>query len=136
MTDLGRDNYTEAESRVIEELKELEKPFLVILNTNRPNDPATRSLANEMETLYNVPVLPMDCAQLTYEDVYGILQEVLYEFPVKEVNILLPKWVEELEEETDGLLFVERETVEKEYPIPSAFGAYANRINIVLGNKR
>ena len=99
VTDLGRDNYTEAESRVIEELKELEKPFLVILNTNRPNDPATRSLANEMETLYNVPVLPMDCAQLTYEDVYGILQEVLYEFPVKEVNILLPKWVEELEEE-------------------------------------
>ncbi|MBR0325383.1 MAG: stage IV sporulation protein A [Selenomonadales bacterium] len=99
VTDLGRDNYTEAESRVIEELKELEKPFLVILNTNCPNDPATRSLANEMETLYNVPVLPMDCAQLTYEDVYGILQEVLYEFPVKEVNILLPKWVEELEEE-------------------------------------
>lgn len=99
VTDLGRDNYTEAESRVIEELKELEKPFLVILNTNRPNDPVTRSLANEMETLYNVPVLPMDCAQLTYEDVYGILQEVLYEFPVKEVNILLPKWVEELEEE-------------------------------------
>ena len=44
--------------------------------------------------------------------------------------------VEELEEETDGLLFVERETVEKEYPIPSAFGAYANQINIVLGNKR
>ena len=99
VTDLGRDNYTEAESRVIEELKELEKPFLVILNTNCPNDPATRSLANEMETLYNVPVLPMDCAQLTYEDVYGILQEVLYEFPVKEVNILLPKWIEELEEE-------------------------------------
>ena len=44
--------------------------------------------------------------------------------------------VEELEKETDGLLFVERETVEKEYPIPSAFGAYANQINIVLGNKR
>ena len=99
VTDLERDNYTEAESRVIEELKELEKPFLVILNTNRPNDTATRALANDMETQYNVPVLPMDCAQLTYEDVYGILQEVLYEFPVKEVNILLPKWIEELEEE-------------------------------------
>ncbi len=99
VTDLDRDNYLEAEGRVIEELKELEKPFLVILNTSRPNDSATRSLVAEMETLYNVPVLPMDCAQLTYEDVYGILQEVLYEFPVKEVNILLPKWVEELEEE-------------------------------------
>ena len=52
VTDLGRDNYTEAESRVIEELKELEKPFLVILNTNRPNDPATRSLANGLRTTY------------------------------------------------------------------------------------
>lgn len=99
VTDLERNNYIDAESRVIEELKELEKPFLVILNTNHPNDTATRSLVAEMETMYNVPVLPMDCAQLTYEDVYGILQEVLYEFPVKEVNILLPKWVEELEEE-------------------------------------
>ena len=99
VTDLERDNYLEAEGRVIEELKELEKPFLVILNTSRPNDRVTHSLVAEMETRYNVPVLPMDCAQLTYEDVYGILQEVLYEFPVKEVNILLPKWVEELEEE-------------------------------------
>ncbi len=99
VTDLERDNYLEAEGRVIEELKELEKPFLVILNTSRPNDSVTHSLVAEMETRYNVPVLPMDCAQLTYEDVYGILQEVLYEFPVKEVNILLPKWVEELEEE-------------------------------------
>ena len=99
VTDLERDNYLEAESRVIEELKELEKPFLVILNTSHPNDNSTQVLAAEMEAMYNVPVLPMDCAQLTYEDVYGILQEVLYEFPVKEVNILLPKWVEELEEE-------------------------------------
>ncbi len=99
VTDLERNNYLVAESRVIEELKELEKPFLVILNTSRPNDSTTHALAAEMETMYNIPVLPMDCAQLTYEDVYGILQEVLYEFPVKEVNILLPKWVEELEEE-------------------------------------
>lgn len=99
VTDLDRASYTDAESRVINELKELEKPFLVILNTNRPSSDEAKSLAEKMETTYNVPVLPMDCAQLTYEDVYGILQEVLYEFPVKEVNILLPKWVEELEPE-------------------------------------
>lgn len=99
VTELERANYIDAESRVITELKELEKPFLVILNTNRPASDEAKTLAEEMETAYNVPVLPMDCAQLTYEDVYGILQEVLYEFPVKEVNILLPKWVEELEAE-------------------------------------
>lgn len=99
VTDLERESYIEAESRVISELKELEKPFLVILNTDKPSDERTQELAVEMETMYNVPVLPMDCARLTYEDIYGILQEVLYEFPVKEVSILLPKWVEELEEE-------------------------------------
>lgn len=99
VTELDRENYIDAENRVITELKELEKPFLVILNTNRPSSNEAKSLAEQLETTYNVPVLPMDCAQLTYEDVYGILQEVLYEFPVKEVNILLPKWVEELEEE-------------------------------------
>lgn len=99
VTELERTGYLEAESRVITELKELEKPFLVILNTNQPTSAESQSLAMEMETMYNVPVLPIDCAQMNYQDVYGILQEVLYEFPVKEVNILLPKWVEELDEQ-------------------------------------
>lgn len=97
VTELPQEKYVEAEERVINELKELQKPFLVLLNTNRPTAKETRELVAQMENKYDVPVIPVDCAQLNYDDIYTILQEVLYEFPVKEVNISLPRWVEELE---------------------------------------
>lgn len=99
VTDLPRDKYIAAEERVVNELKELEKPFLVILNTNKPTAKETRELVAKLETSYDVPVIPIDCAQLNQDDVYAVLQEVLYEFPVKEVNISLPKWIEELTED-------------------------------------
>jgi stage IV sporulation protein A len=97
VTDLSREKYLPAEERVINELKALEKPFLVILNTNRPTAKETRELVAKLENEYDVPVVPVDCIQLNQDDIYAILQEVLYEFPVKEVNISLPKWIEELE---------------------------------------
>ena len=99
VTDLPRENYLPAEERVINELKELQKPFLVILNTGQPTSKETRELVAKLENQYDVPVIPVDCAQLNHDDIYTILQEVLYEFPVKEVNITLPKWVEELEKD-------------------------------------
>ena len=98
VTDLERDKYVLPEERVINELKELEKPFLVILNTNQPTSSHTQELIAELENQYNVPVIPVDCAKLTGDDIFAILQEVLYEFPVKEVNIELPQWIEELNE--------------------------------------
>ncbi len=97
VTELPRDKYVPAEERVINELKDLQKPFLIILNTANPSAKDTRELVAKMENKYDVPVIPVDCLQLTQDDVYSILQEVLYEFPVKEVNITLPRWVEELE---------------------------------------
>lgn len=97
VTDLPRENYVPAEERVIAELKELQKPFLIILNTGYPSAKETRELVAKLEDKYDVPVIPLDCAQIGHDDVYAILQEVLYEFPVKEVNITLPRWVEELE---------------------------------------
>jgi len=99
VTDLPREKYLPSEERVISELKELQKPFLVVLNTCRPSTKETRELIAKLENEYDVPVIPVDCAQLNQDDIYAILQEVLYEFPVKEVNISLPKWVEELESE-------------------------------------
>ncbi len=98
VTDLDREDYIEAEERVINELKTLEKPFLVILNTKYPGEDDTTKLRMSLEEKYDVPVVPVDCMQLESEDVYAILQEVLYEFPVKEVNVILPKWVEQLPE--------------------------------------
>ncbi|HEY3426323.1 MAG TPA: stage IV sporulation protein A [Negativicutes bacterium] len=97
VTDLPRDKYVSAEERVVNELKELDKPFLVLLNTSHPTTKETRELVAKLESSYDVPVIPVDCAQLSHDDIYAILQEVLYEFPVKEVNISLPKWIEELE---------------------------------------
>ena len=97
VTDLPREKYVPSEERVINELKELQKPFLVVLNTCRPAAKETRELIAKLENAYDVPVIPVDCAQLNSDDIYAILQEMLYEFPVKEVNITLPKWVEELE---------------------------------------
>ncbi len=99
IADIPRGNYLEAEEKVIAELKTLDKPFVVLLNTERPFAENTIELSREMEEKYGVPVLPVDCAELTQDDIMQILEEVLYEFPVAEVNINLPRWIDELEEE-------------------------------------
>ncbi|MDS1030686.1 stage IV sporulation protein A [Bacillota bacterium LX-D] len=97
ISDIARENYLDAEERVIYELKELKKPFVIILNSTHPEQEDTIQLAHSLEEQHNVPVLPMNCAYLTEKDVLNILEEALYEFPVTEVNVNLPKWVDELE---------------------------------------
>ena len=97
ITDIPRENYLDAEERVIWELKELGKPFIVILNSSHPYRQDTAELANQLEEEHNVPVLPVNCLKMEEKDILSVLEEALYEFPVTEVNISLPKWVEELE---------------------------------------
>lgn len=97
ITDIPRENYLEAESRIVEELKSLGKPFVVILNSYRPNDVVTIELAQELEALYEVPVIPVDVMQMNQAAIMQILEEALFEFPVTEVDISLPRWIEELE---------------------------------------
>jgi stage IV sporulation protein A len=99
ITNLPRENYQEAEARIIEELKALNKPFVVILNSTNPYDVSTIELAQELENLYEVPVIPLDVAQLSQGTVMQVLEEALFEFPVTEVNVSLPKWIEELNSE-------------------------------------
>lgn len=99
ISDIPRDNYVETEERVISELKELHKPFIILLNSTHPYDKDTLELAEELTTKYDVTVVPVDSANMTIEQIYSILEEVLYEFPVQEVNISLPLWVEELDED-------------------------------------
>lgn len=96
ITDLPRESYIQAEERVIQELKDLNKPFIVILNSTQPHALETSQLAAELAEKYGVPVLPVDALQMTQNDIFTILEEVLYEFPVTEVNIALPPWVDEL----------------------------------------
>lgn len=97
ITDIPRENYLNAEERVIWELKELEKPFVIILNSTQPYAEETVELAHELEEQYKVPVLPVNCREMVEEDIMSILEEALYEFPVVEVNVNLPKWIDELE---------------------------------------
>jgi len=97
--DIPRKNYLEAEERVIRELQQLQKPFIVILNSTRPYTEEVHELAEELSDTYGVTAVPLDCQQMSKEDVYQVLEEALYEFPVQEVNISLPKWVDEVEED-------------------------------------
>ncbi len=99
ISEIPRGSYELPEERVITELKELNKPFIIVLNSTRPYDRETLTLAEELSEKYSVTVVPTDAANMTGEQIYGILEEVLYEFPVQEVNIKLPRWVDELDED-------------------------------------
>jgi stage IV sporulation protein A len=99
ISDIPRNAYEEPEERVINELKELNKPFIIILNSVRPYDRETLTLAEELSDKYEVSVIPADVALMSVDQMLGVLEEVLYEFPVQEVNIKLPRWVDELDQE-------------------------------------
>lgn len=99
VTEISRENYVEAEERIIEELKAIGKPFVVVLNTSRPFDTKVADMQQELEAKYDVPVLPFDCQQLTVEDIYKILEQVLYEFPIMEINVRMPGWIQVLEKD-------------------------------------
>ena len=98
ITGIGREDYAEAEGRVVAELQGLGKPFLIIYNTANPDSEAAQQECERLKELYNTCVLPLDVAALQQEDVLHILQELLFEFPVSEININLPRWFEELAE--------------------------------------
>lgn len=97
ITDLPREAYIVAEERAVGELQELNKPFIVVLNTVAPEHEDSVALAAELEAKYQVPVLATNVAELDEAGIMAILEEILFEFPVSEVNIGLPRWVEELE---------------------------------------
>ncbi|MDO4540754.1 MAG: stage IV sporulation protein A [Syntrophomonadaceae bacterium] len=98
ISDIPRENYVEAEERVIAELKELHRPFIILLNSIDPYCSETTELAEELSEKYGMAVLPINASNMTQEQIFGLLEEALYEFPVQEVNIKLPDWVEALNE--------------------------------------
>ncbi|OWZ82954.1 stage IV sporulation protein A [Natranaerobius trueperi] len=97
ITGIERENYLQAEEQVIEELKDIGKPFVVVLNSIDPFGEEALEIKEELAEKYNVPVIPVNVLEMQEDEINQILQEVLYEFPVKEVSINLPNWVEELE---------------------------------------
>lgn len=96
ITELPRDEYEECEERVIGELSGLGKPFVVLMNTQNEQSVEAVSLCSEMSEKYGVPVMPINVLTMTKEDIESILTELLYAFPVKEINVVMPKWVSSL----------------------------------------
>ena len=88
-----REEYVECEKRVVTELKEIGKPFIVLLNSVHPMLPETEKLSEKLREEYNVPVTPLNIENMNEKDIYGILREALYEFPVLEVNVNMPEWI-------------------------------------------
>ena len=93
ISDIPRDEYEEAEQRVINELNAINKPYIILLNCLYPNSSDSQKLASELSEKYNTPVVPVNCVDLNEEDINDILKQVLYAFPIKEINICMPKWV-------------------------------------------
>ena len=116
ISDIPREEYAEAEERVIEELKELNKPFIVLFNSTDPENEAVKAQASELCTKYNVPVIPVNCLELDEEKIKTILAQILFEFPVSEVSVELPGWVTTLEKahwlKRDIFDFIKKEAAE------------------------
>lgn len=96
ITDIPREDYIEAEERVVKELKELNKPFVIVLNSDDPFSDYTKSLARKLEDKYETAVIPTNCSTLDLEDINDIFSKILYEFPIERMNITFPKWVDGL----------------------------------------
>ncbi|WWR17452.1 stage IV sporulation protein A [Lachnospiraceae bacterium JLR.KK008] len=94
--ELPRENYIEAEERTIHELRRLKKPFIVLLNTEKPYSEDVKRQAGELTEKYGLTVMPVNCEQLKESDIYHILENVLYEFPLSMIEFYVPKWVEML----------------------------------------
>jgi len=91
--EIERSSYIEAEERIVGELKEIGKPFIVLLNSTHPMLPETERMAENLKDSYGVPVLPISVENMTERDIYSILREALYEFPVLEVKVDMPEWI-------------------------------------------
>ena len=96
ITDIPREEYVIAEERVVKELNELNKPFIMLINSQNPNDPYTINLAKELSDKYGTTVLPINCLDLYLEDINIIFSKLLYEFILEKIEIEFPRWIYDL----------------------------------------
>ena len=96
ISDIPREEYAEAEERVIKELKAINKPFMMLLNCMYPNSDEAKEMAEDLCRKYGVTVLPVNCIELDEDTIKEILCQMLYEFPVKEICISYPRWINAL----------------------------------------
>ncbi len=92
--EIPRKNYEEAEEKTVQELKKQGKPFLILVNSQKPYKEETLELAHQLQKKYQTAAMTVNCEQLRKEDILRILEKILYEFPVRQVEFFVPKWVE------------------------------------------
>ncbi|MDO4863195.1 MAG: stage IV sporulation protein A [Ruminococcus sp.] len=97
ISDIPRSEYEECEERVIRELKAIGKPFIVVLNTTSPTSPEAKALAAELSDRYDAKVIPVNALTLDENDIREMIREILYSFPVREINIRTARWINSLE---------------------------------------
>ncbi len=97
ITGIPREDYIKAEERVVKELKELNKPFIILLNSDSPNSDFARELSSKLSDKYGTTVIPINCEKLSIDDINNMFSKILYEFPVEQVNFKFPKWIDGLD---------------------------------------
>ncbi len=95
--EIPRDDYVEAESRVVRELKEINKPFVILINSMFPDSDSAQALRDKLEAQYDAPVMCVNCLELSQQEILNIIQTVLLEFPIKQIEVDIPEWVDGLE---------------------------------------
>ena len=97
VTDIPRADYVKPEERVVNELRALNKPFIILLNSANPSSPEAKELASQLSNKYNTNVIPINCEDLNTDDINSMFANLLYEFPVEEIKITFPKWIDGLD---------------------------------------
>lgn len=97
--DIARSDYEQAEERVINELKAIRKPFIVLLNSKNPDSEECRNLTAKLTEKYKVGIIAVNCLELSEQEIKDILTQLLYEFPIKEMKLSFPKWISDLEKD-------------------------------------
>ncbi len=98
-THVPRQEYEEAEEKVIAELEANQKPYIVVLNSAFPDNPETLQMAENLSVKYNKPVIPIDCLNMNIRDIHHTMKTILYEFPVREIAVDIPRWVTRLDKQ-------------------------------------
>ena len=96
ISDIPREEYEECEQRVISELQAINKPFVVLMNCVEPNSKQAKEMCVALQEKYETPVIPVNCLDLNEDDITDVLTQVLFAFPIKEINISMPKWITSL----------------------------------------
>ena len=97
ITDIPREDYIQAEERVVSELRALDKPFIILLNSENPSSEYTQELSEKLTEKYRTSVMPINCTNLTINDINNIFSKLLYEFPAQQISIKFPRWIDGLD---------------------------------------